>query len=66
MSKYANLQKDLRLLGHGIRGQNKVSVLAKDLASKLSGEANRLAGESAAVTIVLLKVYLVFHLNDRQ
>lgn len=52
LSKYSKLQKELRLLGSGVRGQNKVSGLAKDLASKLSGEGSKPLDEPAEVRVL--------------
>ena len=38
VSKYTNIRKELRELSAGVRGQNKVSALAKDLACKFRGD----------------------------
>jgi len=54
LSKYSILQKELRSLGPGVRGQNKVSVLAKDLASKLGGESSKPSDEPAEVKVRIL------------
>ena len=38
LSRCTNVGEELKVLTSGVRGQNKVSALAKDLASKFSGE----------------------------
>ncbi len=38
-SKVSKVKREMRALRAGVRGQNKVSSLAKDLAEKFSGKA---------------------------
>lgn len=62
--KYRNLQEELQLFAQGVTCHNKVNVIAKDLPSKPSGEASRLAEESTEVLpYTTLMVYVLFAIN---
>lgn len=60
MSKYLNTADGQKDADVGVRGQNKVSALAKDLAIKFSGEKKPTEELPRQVRVEHIKVYFTF------
>ena len=61
-SKILRVRREMKALRAGVRGQNKVSALAKDLADKFKGhETMETVDNKKTVCLLWYLVWIVYH-----